>query len=298
MELYQLEQFRVVAELEHITKASKVLMISQPAVSKTISNLEDELGTKLFDRVGKNIILNDNGRILLRYTKQIFELMHNMEQEFADKQDIDENIITLSVNAGSKVIPRVIQEFHKVRPGVKFNIVQEEAGKEHEYDFYIDDLVKPGRDKNTALLFREELLLAVPKNHPCKQEDSVALEDMRNESFLCLNRGANLTTMMENYCYRAGFIPKISMETSNPAILRDLIGMGLGIAMVPSVSWSGDLGHKVELVHISDIECFRYLTMAWKKGNYLSKAARDFKEFTIEFCKRYEYKKLGEEQTV
>ena len=71
MNLQQLEYFRVVATLEHITKAANVLHIAQPALSKIIKTLERELGLQLFDRVGKNIVLNENGKILLKYARQV-----------------------------------------------------------------------------------------------------------------------------------------------------------------------------------------------------------------------------------
>ena len=61
MDIYQLEQFKVVAELQHMTKAAEVLNVAQPALSRTIHMIERELGTKLFDHAGKRIILNEKG---------------------------------------------------------------------------------------------------------------------------------------------------------------------------------------------------------------------------------------------
>ncbi|WP_100407569.1 LysR family transcriptional regulator [Bacillus solitudinis] len=80
MELQHLRQFKVVAELEHMTRASENLHIAQPALSKTIRILEDELKVKLFTRIGKNIKLNLNGQILLKYTNEIMYIIDNAKK--------------------------------------------------------------------------------------------------------------------------------------------------------------------------------------------------------------------------
>lgn len=71
MEIFQLIQFQAVAELEHMTRAAERLNLAQPALSRTIQNLENELEAPLFDRSGRRMRLNENGRILLRYSRQI-----------------------------------------------------------------------------------------------------------------------------------------------------------------------------------------------------------------------------------
>ena len=80
MELYQLEQFKAAAELSHITKAAELLSISQPALSKNIRILEQELGYPLFDHVGKHVQLNENGRVLLKYVNEIFCSLENAKR--------------------------------------------------------------------------------------------------------------------------------------------------------------------------------------------------------------------------
>lgn len=84
MELLQLYYFKVLAEREHLTRTAESLMIAAPSLSATISRLENELGVKLFDRVGRNIRLNENGRILQRYVNEIFDALQNAKTELKD----------------------------------------------------------------------------------------------------------------------------------------------------------------------------------------------------------------------
>ena len=84
MELNQLKCFLEVARLEHITQAADQLHITQPALSKVIARLEDDLGVKLFDREGKNIRLNEYGRVAQNYAQRIMYTIGDMEAELAE----------------------------------------------------------------------------------------------------------------------------------------------------------------------------------------------------------------------
>ena len=84
MELNQLKCFLEVARLEHITQAAEQLHITQPALSKVIARLEDDLGVKLFDREGKNIRLNEYGRVALRYAQRIMYTIGDLQAELEE----------------------------------------------------------------------------------------------------------------------------------------------------------------------------------------------------------------------
>ena len=98
MLLSQLEYFRVVAKHEHISHAAEELRIAQPALSTTISKLEKELGVPLFDRIGRNIELNDAGRRLLAHADYLFEQIEEMEKSLEQTREILENEVAISVS--------------------------------------------------------------------------------------------------------------------------------------------------------------------------------------------------------
>ena len=87
MELSHLKYFQLTAELQHITRAAEQLYISQPALSKTISKLENELDVKLFDREGKNVFLNDYGKSVLFHANKIFSELDEMQREISDMKN-------------------------------------------------------------------------------------------------------------------------------------------------------------------------------------------------------------------
>ena len=98
MLLSQLEYFRVVAKHEHISHAAEELRIAQPALSTTIGKLEKELGVPLFNRIGRNIELNDAGRRLLAHTNYLFEQIANMDAALEHTREILENELNISVS--------------------------------------------------------------------------------------------------------------------------------------------------------------------------------------------------------
>ena len=115
MELLQLYYFKVLAEREHLTRTAESLMIAAPSLSATISRLENELGVKLFDRVGRNIRLNENGRILQRYVNEIFDALQNAKTELKDAGVRRDNCFTVASTAES-LWTRAIQNFLRPTP--------------------------------------------------------------------------------------------------------------------------------------------------------------------------------------
>ena len=95
MDLLQLKYFKVVAEQEHITKSAKLLMVSQPYLSALIARLEEEMGGQLFDRDGRNIVLNEYGKILLQHANEALQHLEDAKKEIADMRSRDTKYIRL-----------------------------------------------------------------------------------------------------------------------------------------------------------------------------------------------------------
>ena len=124
MDIYQLEQFKVVAELEHMTKAAEILSVSQPALSRTIRNIEKEYNTSFFDHIGKRILLNEKGKTFLKYVNQVLNSMHMAEHEIREQIMREDTGINLVVQVCAMMISDIIQEFTRKHPEVHFQIVQ------------------------------------------------------------------------------------------------------------------------------------------------------------------------------
>lgn len=285
MELLHLHYFKTIAELNHMTNASAVLHVAQPSLSKTIRILENELSVNLFDRVGKNIILNENGKILLKYTNQIFDALEDAKTELSDYNRSNENILTISMHSASKLLPEILLGFKDKHPEIKFAIAQHDNKNPQKTN--CDLLINSTRQKiisdHAVTLLEEEILLAVPRDHPLAAKKSVSLDEVASESFISLQKGKDLSIITSSYCKDAGFEPHVVLESDDPATIRGLISVGLGIAFLPSITWHGVADSKLKLLSISNIKCKRYINASWSQDRYLSNSAKLFLDFIVDF---------------
>ena len=287
MELLHLRYFKTIAELEHMTKASEILHVAQPSLSKVIHILEKELLVNLFDRIGKNIVLNENGRILLKYTNQIFASLEDVKAELSDLNRKLDDALTISMHAASKLLPEILSVFKKKHPNIKFAIVQHDnkSGEEMNCDLLINSTKQKVSVDNVITLLEEEILLAVPKDHPLASRKRIRLEEVSNEAFISLQKGKDLSDITSSLGQDAGFEPNIILESDDPSTIRGLISVGLGIAFLPSITWHGVADSNIKLLSISNINCKRYINASCRQGRYCSDSTKLFLDFIVDFFK-------------
>ncbi|HEY5585247.1 MAG TPA: LysR family transcriptional regulator [Ruminiclostridium sp.] len=285
MEIQYLRYFKKIAELEHMTRASEALQVAQPTLSKTISFLEKAFQVKVFDRIGKNIILNENGRILLKYTNQILNSLEDAKTQISDRNKKQDITVTISMHAASKLLPSIIYDFKKKYPDIKFAIVlhEDKSNEKMNCDLIIDSTRDKVIAKNVIQLLEEEILLAVPKEHPLSHKKSITLEEVASEAFISLQKGKGLSDITTAFCLSAGFEPNIILESDDPATIRGLIGIGLGVAFLPAITWQGVADANMKLLSISNINCKRYINVSWKEGRYFSESAKLFRDYLVDF---------------
>ncbi|MBR3364429.1 MAG: LysR family transcriptional regulator [Solobacterium sp.] len=280
----ELEYFSVTAELQNITKAAEVLHLTQPSLSRSISSLEASLQVKLFDRAGRNITLNHYGEIVHTYADRILVLLKAMENELNDATKKEERTISVSISSASSILPIVISEFNQTSPDTHFMIMQNPASSNHSdfsTDFNFFSTTTPVNNDNTVTLLKEDLLLAIPQNYPQATQNSVRLADFAKYGFISLQSGKDLRTITDTYCYEAGFIPSIFLESDSPFTIREFIKAGLGVAFVPEITWCQVREKGIRLMPIRSPKCTRYIHLSWHSDGYLSKQAIRFRDFLI-----------------
>ncbi len=286
MDITQLKYFKVLAETENVTRAANELHVAQPALSRTLRNLEQSYSLRFFDREGKHIYLNKNGRILLKHINIILRELADAEIELKEQREEVDLSVNLIVHAGSKFLPELITGFKERYPEISLNIIQQSRGEitDDKFDIEIFSAMKPTIDENMETLMEEEIGLAVPVSNPLSKCKSVKLADIADESFISLSKGTGLRTVVDEYCTLAGFTPKIVLESDSPSIIYDLISEGLGVAVVPLISWNKVCeGSAVKLVKIEHPTCKRYINMAWHNNRYTSRASILMRKYLKEF---------------
>ena len=285
MELLHLKYFLTVAKTEHITKAAKELNIVQPALSKTISSLEKEISVSLFDRKGKYIELNENGRFFYERVNQSLSILENSVKELQEKNAVLENEIKLLVLSASPLIPDILSKFKSLHPQITFELSQdlESPSNCRNFDFYIYSAPTNSKlDKNSITLLTEELSVAVPTAHPLAKKSQVSLPDLYLENFITLGQG-NFKEVVYSVFKNAKFNPNIVFEGNNPFTLKNLISSGQGISIVPSISWNFKHDPYIKLLKFGDRTYKRNINLSWSETKYKSNHTLLFKDFVIDY---------------
>lgn len=287
MEWQQLEYFRAVARLEHFTRAAEQLAVSQPALSRSIARLEEELGVPLFEREGRSVRLTRYGRLFLQRVERAMREIAEARREIEELQDPGRGEVRLGFlhTFGIHLVPELIGEFHRIYPNVTFYLAQHAAGRifrqleAGEIDLCL--LSPPVRRPGIGWvdLKTEELYVIVRPDHPLAGRGRVDLRELAGEPFISLKRGYGMRTITEELCARAGFSPHIAFEGEEVATVAGLVAAGLGVALVPD--FPGLDAVRVHKLPVADPPCRRVIGMAWVEGRFLSPAAARFREFVI-----------------
>ena len=233
-----LEYFRKAAKMEHLTKAAEALHIAQPALSRTIRGLEEELGVTLFEREGRNIHLTRDGHILLKHAENFLQEYDEMQQEFADSKNLQQMTVNLAIHSATKLIPSFLAEFRKDHPEAMLEIINPkmEAAPKHT-DLTLYSSIHHVENEHTVTLFRENLVMVLPLSDRHARLPYINLADFADRNYIAPPKGFVLRDILETYCGKAGFSPKIVMESDNPDTIHEFVNAGLGIALVPQMTW-------------------------------------------------------------
>lgn len=287
MNLLQLRYFQKVAEAEHMTKAANELNIAQPSLSKVISLLEAELGTPLFDRIGRQIRLNQYGKAFLYQIEKAFINLEDAKTQIRDMQGMGEQIIKMSFN-NMYPFAKLIKEFMNLHPKAKFHQTIgsfAEAQKQlltGKIDLCISSPPLIGDGIECIPLIVEEVFLVVPKGHRFAHRDSINLIEAANESFVSFKEGFGIRDITDNYCRQAGFIPNIVFESQAAINIIDLINANLGIAFLPIKMIEKSTCENLVILHINDFKAERTTAISYLKSRYLPLAVTQFRDFLIQ----------------
>src|SRR5262249_42910200 len=163
MDLLQLHYFRTVARLEHVTRAAEELRVAQPALSKTITRLEAELGVPLFDRQGRRVSRKTCGQAFLRHVERVFMAMEDGRQELANLAGLARGTVTVAATT-LRLLPDLLGAFRDHHKGVNFRLSQASTAEMQaglvsgEIDLCLASAPIAGPAIRSAVLFTEEIL--------------------------------------------------------------------------------------------------------------------------------------------
>ena len=298
--LYQLQCFQAAARMQNISEAARILHVSQPSLSQTIRRLEEDLGYPLFDRRGKRIYLNENGEIMLRAIERMSDIYQGAFREVEEQNGKKRREVSVYIGCASLHLPGLLEHLKKKTPQIKYHIFQWREQGMHENDIGIVALEGKARDyfggesaggsadksavESTGgiyrdhryeVLFEEEIVLAVPAGHPLAKARRVCLSDLMDQELIGLNENWALGRIVSQNLQKQELRPETTVWVDNPSLMRDLLRKGLGIALVPSLSWEGFARNEVVMKRVEDFSVSRIVCICWRRDKYLTQQERD-----------------------
>lgn len=288
MDIHHLQQISQIMQFKSFTKAAEALHITQPSISKSIKNLENELTAEIFVREGKQIKLTDAGETIMKYATPILHMYDQLVAELHDLTYLDTGNIRIGMPpmAGPSFFPSVIKAFQEQYPGITVKLVEEGARTIKDYiaegSLEVGVVLLPIESEifDYFPIIEERLKVIMPLAHPLAQRQRIELDELADDRFILFSSGFALHDRIIHECRVTGFEPRVVYESSQWDFIGEMVGAGLGIAMLPDTICRSLDPSKVRAVPLTNPIIPWQLAIAWKKEGYLPRAAKEWITFT------------------
>jgi len=289
MNLYHLRVFMAVAEHEHITRASEELFLSQPAVSKIVQNLEQDIRQKLIERQGRRIVLTYAGQVLRTYARRMFALESEMEGALAALSDIETGEVTLAANPtmGMYFLPAMIARFRaryscvKIHLGIlpAHDIIEDTLEWRLDFGLVERDPAELPIGLEYETLTSDELILVVSPRHPWSVLPTIKPEELRDGVLILREPGSGHREAIEHAFSHQGYAITSLLTVSDNEVMKHLTMKGVGATILPAMSVQRELEDGVLLrVPVVGLEIRLSLSLIWREEKQFSPAAQAFRE--------------------
>ncbi len=282
MELHQLRYFCAVAETGSFSRAAEHSHIAQPSLSQQILKLEDELGARLFDRLGRSVRLTDVGKAFLPRARAVLRELEAAKGDVVERKESVAGVLTVGVipTIAPHFLPSRLTSFTRQFPQARVTIVEEitpillDRLRASTVDIAILALPLRGHEFDTFALLTERLFAALPKKHALAGRRWLALKDLRKEPFLLLRDGHCFRDTVVAACDRARLNPQIIFESGQFSSILSMVGSGMGVSIVPEMAV--EKHSRCRYVRIADDEAIRTVGATVLRGRSLTRLHRAF----------------------
>ncbi len=273
MEILQLRYFCYAAKIQNFSKTAQHFNVPVSNISQTIKRLENELGASLFYRSANSLSLNEQGKIFFDYAQRALDLLEEAKIKIDDEEDFSGEIKIL-ISTNRRTVTEFIEKF-KLQYG-KINFIIKHQNDGDDFDIIISD-ISPWENAEKILLVEEKMCIAMNKDNPLAENSNA---NFSKERFITMPPESSMFRYTKLFCNNLGFEPNVAIQTDDPFYVRKYVEMGMGIAIVPSVSWKGLFSDNIVL---KDTNIERKTYVWWNKNKFLSKSARKFIEMIKDF---------------
>ncbi|MDP8254579.1 MAG: selenium metabolism-associated LysR family transcriptional regulator [Candidatus Alcyoniella australis] len=291
MDIRQLQVFCSIVDKKSFSRAARSVGLSQPTVSAHIKSLETELGTKLLDRLGKEVLPTKTGQVLYRYARRVLKCLTDAKGEIALLDGASHGELSLGSChlPGTYLLPDAISDYKKLHPQplIRLNVGYSESighavlrGK-LEAGVIGFELAEPGLQ--FVPLVEDELVMALPPDHPWCNRSVVSVDDIKKQPYIMRERGSGTRRLVDQALVEGGYNPRefrvTAMFSDTEAVKRG-IKAGLGISIVSLWAIDDDVVQgTLGMVRIEGIHLRRSFYLVTHKGRSASSLLDSFIDF-------------------
>lgn len=284
MDLDQLRYFLRVAERQNYTRAAEDLGISQPALSRSIQKLEEELGQPVFERKARSVALTEVGTLLQSRAQQVLTILEDTKAEITDDGQSGRVRLGAIPTVAPYFLPKILKEFSSEYPKATL-LVQEnttdellKACTQGEIDLAILALPISAKYLEIEELFEEELFLVLPPEHPLATKAKVRLSDVEPLPFVLLNEAHCLSDTIVSFCRQRSFQPLAVERTSQLTMVQELVSLAHGVSLIPAMARQLDRSDRRVYRSFAGKKPTRTIAVAWNPYRFQSRLLTHFRE--------------------
>ncbi len=290
MDLDQLHTFLEIVRLKSFSKAAQTCYRTQPAISAQVRQLEQELNTTLFERLGTRISLTTSGKIFSEYAEQILHLRKRAQESINELDRVPRGEILIAANEATciYVLPTVFSEYKKQFPNVQLHVDRSYGARvvgavvDNLADFGITQLPVQEKKLQVVKIHSDEIKLLMPGDHPMAKRESVTCHDLIGEQLLIPKSGmtrARLNSWLEPVEDEI----QVSMELDSTEMIKHFVMAGLGLSFLAVSNCREEIAlDRLAAVALAPEPMIRRLGLIYRKDKGLSKAALGFIQVIID----------------
>lgn len=250
----------------HMTRAAERLGIPQSSMSRRIHALQKSLGVPLVIQDGRTVRLTPTAVRLAGRIRDPLRAMESGIESVIGDADADHGIVRFGfpLTMGSGRLPTLIAEFHRRAPGIRLQLKQAHGSalaadiRSGELDVAV--LIPASPRLQHTVIGVQAIHAVLPAGHRLADRRRIRLSELRDETFIANPTSYNLRQLTESWCQEAGFTPRMALEITEFATMRELIGRGLGIALLPH---DGAIAPGTTEIALSPATYQREIALAW-----------------------------------
>ncbi|MEH7403610.1 LysR family transcriptional regulator [Gottfriedia acidiceleris] len=289
MELRELEFFIAICEELHFTRAAEKLGISQPALSRQIIALEDKLGVRLFDRLGKKIAITEAGKILQEESEKIFTNIKYIYEQIGELQKVKRGNLIIGAMSEelSQLASVIFLELHRMYPYLQMKIIMsdniEDRVIQNEIDIALTHMPLENEQLTNIPLYNEEFYLVVPFEHHLAEREKVDFEEIKDIQLVLSPKNHNCRKLIDDAATSMGFVFKPIIELTDVNSILSIVKAGIGATILPNTLLTSQNSETLKVIKIVNPVITKEIAIVHHKEKYIGSAARNFIDLLVAY---------------